>query len=97
MKRLYPKMKWGLEVRNSTWFDLSGCRRIRSISTSSLSGDTDWTGDWFEAYRRRWCNAVNVELTHALEGNMPQVFVILKSCILRYLDPSARRSVDIRC
>jgi hypothetical protein len=38
---------------------------------------------WFQKFGRRWCNTVNVELTHALEGIMSQAFVILKSGILR--------------
>ena len=61
---------------------ISRSRWSGSIGTSSFGGDTDWARDRFQAFRRWWGNAIDIELTHTLEGDVPQTFVILESCVL---------------
>jgi hypothetical protein len=73
---------------------LMRCGRSRwswSIGVSSFGGDTDWARDWFQAFRRWWGNAIDIKLTHALEGDVTQTFVILESCVL---SKTVRSQVD---
>ena len=53
------------------------CRCFGSGRSSCLSRDADWALDFLEALvRRRLCDAVDVELPHAFEGDVSKLGMV---------------------
>jgi hypothetical protein len=82
LKKSSANHYFGVDILPRFCRSIGRSRWSGSIGASSFGGDTDWARDWFQAFRRWWSNTIDVKLTHALEGDVTQTFVILESCVL---------------